>query len=167
MPNTAKGLPYPTPSDPVAQGASAIQALAEAVDAQLAGKEIVYQPCTADASMAVPASPGAPFYNFPAASYLAVKHYIELFFPTVRANAVSTLYFALAESGVLVPGLPVAGVDVPNVSGGFGVVVALRIPFTPTAGNHTYSVNWIGNGTVVFTVKATGLAPPTGRIVRA
>jgi hypothetical protein len=35
MPNTAKGLPYPVSSDPVAQGAANIQALAEAVDARI------------------------------------------------------------------------------------------------------------------------------------
>lgn len=32
MPNTAKGLPYPSASDPVANGDDAIKALAEAVD---------------------------------------------------------------------------------------------------------------------------------------
>lgn len=32
MPNTPRGLPYPSPTDPVAQGAAAIQALAVAVD---------------------------------------------------------------------------------------------------------------------------------------
>ena len=35
MPNTTKGLPYPNATDPVAQGAAAIQALAVAVDAKL------------------------------------------------------------------------------------------------------------------------------------
>jgi hypothetical protein len=34
MPNTARGLPYPVPTDPVAQGAAAIQALAAALDAR-------------------------------------------------------------------------------------------------------------------------------------
>ncbi len=33
--NTTKGYPYPLPTDPVAEGAGAIQDLAEAVDTQL------------------------------------------------------------------------------------------------------------------------------------
>lgn len=37
MPETAFGYPYPLPTDPVAEGAAAIQALAEKVDALLAG----------------------------------------------------------------------------------------------------------------------------------
>jgi hypothetical protein len=165
--NTPRGLPYPLPTEPVAEGAQAIRNLAEAVDAQLGGGEKVYQPCTSDVSTAVPASPGAQFYNFPAATYVAVKHYLELFFPVIRANAAGTLYWVLMEGGTPVAGAGTAGVDIPNISGGFGVTVALRIPFTPTAGSHTYAVNWVGNGTIVFTVKATGLAPATARIVRA
>jgi len=35
MPNTTHGLPYPSSSDPVAQGAAAIQALAQALDGKL------------------------------------------------------------------------------------------------------------------------------------
>lgn len=31
MPNTAVGLPYPAPTEPIAQGAAAIQALAESI----------------------------------------------------------------------------------------------------------------------------------------
>lgn len=35
MPNTSNGYPYPAQSDPVAQGATAIQNLAQAVDTKL------------------------------------------------------------------------------------------------------------------------------------
>ena len=38
MPNTTHGLPYPSPTDPVAGGAAAIQALAEAVDTKGLGQ---------------------------------------------------------------------------------------------------------------------------------
>lgn len=166
--NTPKGLPYPLPTEPVAEGAQAIRNLAEAVDAQLGGREIVYQPCAADVSTAVPASPGAQFYNFPAATFQAAKYYLELFFPVIRCNTAATLYWQMMEAGAPVAGVPFAGVDIPNqTTVGGGVAVSLRIPFNPTAGSHTYAVNWIGNGVAVFTVRATGLAPATARIVRA
>lgn len=42
MPNTPKGLPYPTPDDPVSSGAADIQALANAVDPFLATARRLY-----------------------------------------------------------------------------------------------------------------------------
>lgn len=42
MPNTGQGFPYPPATDPVAQGAAAIQALAEAIEAKLATARTVH-----------------------------------------------------------------------------------------------------------------------------
>jgi len=40
MPNTAGGLPYPLPTDPVKDGATAIQALADALEARGHGQRV-------------------------------------------------------------------------------------------------------------------------------
>jgi hypothetical protein len=59
MPSTARGLPYPNATDPVAQGAANIQALAQAIEPMIQAVPA--------ASATPPAAPVAgQFWNFPA-----------------------------------------------------------------------------------------------------
>jgi hypothetical protein len=73
---TPRGLPYPTPSEPVAQGAAAIQSLAEAVDPVL-GAEYYYAEHAGDIV-------AAPSYNGLFDSYIdlpgGVNYRVEYWF---------------------------------------------------------------------------------------
>jgi hypothetical protein len=167
MPTTpVYALRYPAATDP-ADVPTDMGELATDVETALStkapGAELAYNTVTADASGAVSAS-GAVIFTFGAATYTAVKHYLEVNIPILRANGVNSIFFELWEGGVKVAGTPTIQIDCPVVNQ--GTVIALRIPFTPTVASHTYQVAWLGNGTTVFTIKVTGLAPAVARIVR-
>jgi hypothetical protein len=128
--------------------------------------EVAYSTVAADVGPVAVAAVGGVLFTFPAATYEAVKHYLNVHIPNLRANVTGTLYLQLWEAGVAVAGGPLAQLDAPPATT-LSTIVSLRMPFVPVAGNHTYQVAWIGNGTVNWTVRVTGLVPAIAQIIRA
>jgi hypothetical protein len=86
MPNTTNGYPYPATSDPVAQGATAIQNLAQAIDTRVRA--------TAAGQVAVSvnaAATGSATVTFPAGRFTAT--------PQCFGNAQNSLYVASIGAG--------------------------------------------------------------------
>lgn len=78
MPNTASGYPYPAQSDPVAQGATAIQNLANAIESKLG---------TMAAGQAVVPIP-----------VVGTTYSLSITFPAGRFTAAPTAIFTLAQA---------------------------------------------------------------------
>lgn len=67
MPNTPHGLPYPPATDPVAQGAAAIQALAVAVDSYVLAQDRIAGPRSSPRDTAGFSTPGYGWFASPVA----------------------------------------------------------------------------------------------------
>jgi hypothetical protein len=85
MPNTPHGYPYPLPTDPVAEGAAAIQALAEAVDALDARVQIIRKPV--DTARTVAATVADPHLVFNAEANTIYRVHAVLFYLVDGANS--------------------------------------------------------------------------------
>jgi H-type lectin domain. len=120
MGTTAKGLPYPEPGDPVADGDDAIKALAEAVDdkaGMVSGSVNVTATAAATATAAV---------VFPVGAFTAAPKVL-----VTSVNAISgsqTAWYTMANS---------------VTSTGFNAVIAHR---DGTATNAQITVHWLAVG---------------------
>lgn len=94
MATTAKGYPYPLPSDPVAGGADAIKALAEMIDSRLGAAFSGIVTITGDGSTV---NPGAAV-TFPVGRFTSTPRVVS----TVQAGAATHL--AGVGSGITVSG---------------------------------------------------------------
>lgn len=142
MPTTPKGYPYPSPTDPVAGGAAAIQALAEALDRK--GVR-AYSQITADVNVtATTEAAGTVVVTAPSIAVLAGEILlIEIFSPAARPNAASIrlLDSVITEDGTGIGRIARIMFSAPNP-------LDLRYPLygairhAPAAGNHVYA--WKG-----------------------
>src|SRR5262249_55540522 len=142
MPNTSHGLPYPNPTDPVAQGAAAIQALASAADTRLMGY-----------GTALPATPvdGQEFILVDSLTNPAYQW-------RLRYNAGSSSSFKWEFVG----GTPIYGIATTNDAAGAGWVQLFPAFGLTRAGEYlcTATVNIIATGPAA-TVATIGVAAAT------
>jgi hypothetical protein len=113
MATTARGYPYPLSSDPVAQGATAIQNLAQAVNDKVGAAAMGTAVCALSASNISTATTVV----FPAGRFTAV--------PLMFASSVQSLYAASVSSAVTTTS---------------GTVYARRIDGTSVTAN--ININW-------------------------
>lgn len=161
MGSTAKlALPYPEDTDPLANMAAAVEALANALDDAVNGagrKQILVASSAATstdltlASLTITA-PGAVDYELAFNWYNITKTVAgDVFLVTLREGGTTIAEWLSATGGT---------------SGGSGF---LRAFVTPTAGNHTYDVHLVrssGTGTGALTAGAVVPASFTVRPVR-
>lgn len=128
------------------------------------GTELGYVTVNADTTTANSIDPGDTLVTFTAATFEQTKYYLEINLPMLSHTVSSELVsLRLQETGTNV-GNPVATHSDPT-PGKFKGFSSVKIPFTPSAGSHTYSVTWwTASGTA--TINATGYAPAVLRIFK-
>lgn len=129
------------------------------------GTELAYYSQSTDLSTTNAVDPGDTITTFSAATFENVKYYFEATLPAlVHTVANATVTFRLRDTGANV-GNPLV-FDTAGTPGRRSSSVA-RLPFTPSAGAHTYNVNWFVNTAGTATLLATGVVPPVFRIFKA
>jgi hypothetical protein len=127
------------------------------------GTEMAYTTVATDTTTTNTASPGDLLATFSAFTAENVKHYLEIHIQGLLHSAsASTVAFLLRESGGTVGTINRVRADIT-----VGSCAVIRMPFTPTAASHTYTVNWYLGTAGTGTVQATGLSPALFRIIKA
>jgi hypothetical protein len=124
--------------------------------------EMVYASQTVDLTTTNAVAPGDTITTFSAATFENVKYYLEVNVPRLTHTATGDVRFQLRESGGNV-GNPLSAA----VQAGITTDFFTRLPFTPTAAAHTYSLTWYVSVAGTATIGATGFGPATFRIVKA
>lgn len=131
MPATSGGLPYPAATDPVSQGAAAIQALAEALDefgyAQFTAN-VVATGATAAAAIDVVS---AAAINFDGLTKIMIEFYCGFLGTQGIVSTLINLWDGAIDLGVMAQVLSPA-------AGTLGAPCVARRRLTPAAGPHTY-----------------------------
>lgn len=164
MPNTPFGFPYPPATDPVAQGAAAIQALAEAIETRLAGV-ISHTDFTANVTVSVSAEASAQVV-VTAPAYVSdgvTPILVEFFAMTLRTPGVAggTITLVLFLDGVSIGRCAQHSADTATQTDA-PVYVARRI--VPAAGSRVFSMRAIatpsGSGLVLAGAGGVGAGIP-------
>lgn len=151
-------LPYPLPSEPVAEGAQAIRNLAEAVDDKLTGNEVAYQEVASN--QIVGTSPGVVI-ALPSLVFNGSRAYLfEFFCAAVQlpAGAGTGCLFELFRNGAAAGRIGFV-INNGQTTGTLTVPVFLRLRIIPPAGTMAYDVrgtSLAGN----VTLNAGGVYPP-------
>lgn len=128
------------------------------------GTELAYSAQATDATTTNAVSPGDTLLTFSAATFENVKYYFEINVPNLRHSVDNaSITFRLEESTTLIGN----AIQFDLYANGRGVSNFARIPFTPSAGAHTYNVKWYVSTAGTGTIKTTSLAPATFRIFKA
>lgn len=138
-----QGLPYPASTDPVSQGAAAIQALAQAVDPKLsAGQELIYAQKTTDVVVTTALTMVVQTATI---AFPACTGYLEFYavgYSTNQTAAFATCYLGLDGNGTRIE-LPLANNQI-----AYGPV-SIRQKLTLAAGNHYFDFQGAcSNGTM-------------------
>lgn len=160
MPNTPiYGFPYPTPDDPVSQGASDIRALAEAVEALDAG--IVY--ADGGPGSVIPDGGYIEIVNSGAHSYSGKPVTVEVFIPVLVVGNVSGNSVIVDLFDGASPFYRLTEVKNPGGGSFMSVPVLIRARIPLAAGSHTLGVQLYGFGGGAWTSAAAGppLSPPS------
>jgi hypothetical protein len=131
------------------------------------GTELAYLSQTTSITTTNTVSPGDTIGTFSAATYENVKYYFDVYIPLFShtvANASGGIL--LRESGSTV-GSEIRIYGSSSLAGGPVTGFNYKVPFTPTAGSHTYSVTWYMLTAGTATMGLTGLSPALFRIIKA
>lgn len=127
--------------------------------------ELVYTTQAVDVANSNTVSPGDTLATFGATTFENVKHFVEIALPVVSNTVANAqINFLLREAGATVG-------TIMSVYGGTTVTdkrnFFVRMPFTPTAASHTYTVTWYLTAAGTATIHATSLTPATVRVIKA
>lgn len=125
--------------------------------------EIAYSTIVADTTTTNTVSPGDTLLTFSAGTFENVKYYLHLSIPRLTLSVAGATNFLFRESTTAI-GNPI---QVTVTTGGAYKDFAAVIPFTPTAGAHTYNISWYIGTAGTATINTTGLAPAVFRIIKA
>lgn len=109
---------------------------------------------------------GDALFEFPSATYEAVKHYFELNVFAGSNIANGGLYFRLHEGTSAAPGTLIDEVEVDTPSAAGAIHGAFRVPFVPAAGTRQYAVRWRASVAATWTLY-NDINVLVSRIVRA
>lgn len=128
------------------------------------GTEPAYLTVSVDTTTTNLIDPGDTLLTFSAGTFEATKYYLHITIPAL-SNAASSaaINFRLRESSTNIGNAVVT--DTSATAGQRNSFTAL-IPFTPTAGSHTYNVSW-WTSTGTAKINTTGLSPAIFRIFKA
>jgi hypothetical protein len=115
---------------------------------------------------------GDDLLNIPTAIYEgSQEYYVDLAIPLLRSSyAGGSMSFTLYESGA--EAAPWVSIDL-NAVANTGTCVRILIPFSPTSGSHTYTVQWgpggaaVGAEFIVIAGSGTGAYSVFARVIRA
>jgi len=161
--NTPLGLPYPLPTEPVAEGAQAIRNLAEAVDVRLATLLRFTNSAQQGPTSISGAGDGNGLFDLGARTFRAVPYWIELGVQAGVTGAPATLELRLHEGTVGAPVALIQGYQVPlqAPSGGIAQNHFIRSLWTPAARAYTLSLRWkdltAGGGKVYTLFNSTNM----------
>jgi len=130
-----------------------------------AGTEKAYVAVTTDSTTTTTAiASGTTIASFGAITYEATKYYLDISIPRVKHTiADTTVSFGLYEAAT-----PIGGeIKFDTYNAARHINAHVKIPFTPTAASHTYTVQWCGGTAGTGTITATSLAPAIFRIFKA
>lgn len=123
------------------------------------GTELAYFSQTTDLPTTNAVAPGDTITTFSAATFENVKYYFEIDAARVTLSSAGDISFQLREGGSNV------GNPITIAASATAEAVNHKVPFTPSAGSHTYLVTWyVSTGT--GTLLTTGLAPALFRIFK-
>lgn len=128
---------------------------------------IVESIVTTDQTTTSVVDPGTTLFTFAAGTYENVQYYFHLTIPQVSHSVgSSTISFRLRDTS--------GPTNVGNIISFQTSTTANRrgnhsifLPFTPTAGAHTYAVTWFSDTAGTVTLSTTGLAPAIFRIIKS
>lgn len=130
------------------------------------GGETNYYTVSSDLATTNSVLPGDTINAFSATGLENVKHYFEIDIPLFKHSVTNgQTRILLRETGsTVVAEIPVYGSSTAGspISG-----LHYKLPFTPTAASHTYSITWYVITAGTATILTTGLAPAVFRIFRA
>lgn len=127
------------------------------------GTELNYYAQTTDITTTNTASPGDTIVTFGANTFENVKYYFKVCVPKLTLSVAGSVNFLLQEATVT------QGSIIQNVvyTGGNYRDFTVDMPFTPTAGAHTYNVKWYISTAGTATINTTGLSPAIFRVTKA
>lgn len=125
--------------------------------------ELAYYSQTTDTTTTNTVSPGDTITTFSAATFENVKYYCHIAIPKITLSVAGNINFLLQETTSTVGSIMQKAV---YTGGNYGET-NIWMPFTPTAGSHTYNIKWYISTAGTATINSTGLAPAIFRIVKA
>lgn len=128
------------------------------------GTEIVYTAISTDQGTSSTVDPGDTLFTFSSGTFENVKYYLQIELPALSHSVSNaTTNFRLRESSSNIGNLFAFDTGAIGKRSSHNVL----LPFTPTAGSHTYFVTWWTSTSGTATISTTGLAPAILRIFKA
>lgn len=127
------------------------------------GTELAYFAQSTDLTTANAVSPGDTIVTYSAATFENVKYYFHVSVPKVTLSVAGNINFLLQETTSTVGTIMQRMI----YTGGNYTESTFWMPFTPTAGSHTYNVKWYISTAGTATIQSTGVAPAIFRIIKA
>lgn len=123
--------------------------------------ELVYSTISTDITTTSGTDPGGTLLTFSTATFENVKYYLNINIPRIKASVTAGVEFRLREGASNI-GNPIEF----DLNTSYQSVSAL-FPFTPSAGSHTYYIDWWITSPGTLTINTTNLAPAIFRIIKA